>query len=795
MTGLESHPGVPLEVHLLGVAERVKNFCEDMRADGELCEVARLTALAHDLGKATKYFQDHLKGRRVNPSLSSHALLSAVIAVWHAAKDLPLRWKLLLFTAVRSHHANPMNPSEMLDTGLKYDWKYLEKQAQSIDIEQFNALLNAIGFKMQITGNLLPSFDDFRFNFSWPSLDEKDKRDISLYFTINLLLGMLVDADIRAVINMNANEDRVEIPEDIVDRYIENLPKNSPIDSLRQEFYDTVINNVRRLGLESKFLSLTAPTGIGKTLTGFCAAVRLRNMIQEETGRFPRIIYVLPFTSIIDQNFDVIGKIIENAGLPKHVLLKHHFRSNPTKSIPDLKTEDIWKALEEDRILKERDAEKLLKRYEQAYTRVDTWDGEIIITTFMRFYEMLFTNLRSEMRRLHRLAGSIVILDEVQNIPPKYWEATEKSLQFLAEEWDTRFILMTATRPALFQDTPELTQPHKKSFFSKLGRTKLYIEDESMPYMEIDRWLLPKVESAKSFMVIMNTVRSAQEVYKTLKEQFNDFELYFLSASLIPVHREARIREIKEKLDEGHRIALVATQVVEAGVDLDFDVVVRDLAPLDSFVQAAGRCNRNARTEAGGRVFLVKLINPEHNERLLALYIYDGVLIQTTEEIFQDTDVLSEKKYLELVEEYFYKLRFEGRKAQDRDLLESVSILRYDELGMFSLIDKGFDQVPVFVEFDEQAEKLVEKLQKLKDMPARTYEDRMNRRAIFKSIAPDLWGYVVNVPIEVAAETGLEQLPYASSFLWLPRTFPNFDKIYSEDTGFTRKVEHEAIFL
>ena len=793
MSGLESHPGIPLEKHLLDVAERVMKFCGDMKADGELCEVARLTALTHDLGKATGYFQDHLKGRRVNPSLSSHALLSAVIAVWYVAKDLPIQYKLPLFIAVRSHHANPTTPSEMVDVGPKHDWKYLEKQAQAVDIEQFNALLNAIEFEMQFTDKLLPSFEEFRLNFSWPSLDEK--RDISLYFTTNLLLGMLVDADIRAVIGMDANEKRQDIPENVVDYYLETLPKNSPIDTLRQEFYRTVIDNIQRRGLESKFLSLTAPTGIGKTLAGFSAAIRLRNMIQRKTGRLPRIIYVLPFTSIIDQNFDVISKVIKHAGLPENILLKHHFRASPSKNISGLEAEDVWKLLEEGSLLRERDAQKLIKRYEQAHTRVETWDGEVIVTTFVRFYETLFTNHRSEMRRLHRLAGSIVILDEVQNIPPKYWEATEKALQFFAEKWDTRFILMTATRPALLENAPELTEPRKQFFFSTLSRTKLHIESEPVPYTEVDRWLLPKIESARSFMVVMNTVRSAQEIYDALKKELKDFELYFLSASLIPVHREKRIQEIRKNVGSDNRVGLIATQVVEAGVDLDFEVVIRDLAPLDSIVQAAGRCNRNYRDKSGGKVFLVKLVNPEHGQRQLATYIYDGVLIQTTDEMLRARDMLPEKDYLPLVEGYFRKLRIEGRKSQDISLLESVDILRYDELGMFSLIEQKFNQVPVFVEFDEKAEKLIEKLRRLEKMSIKNYDDRMRRLSIFKSLAPDLWGYMVNVPVDVAADAGLTQLPYASSFLWLPRTHPNFDKIYHKDTGFVQKIEHEAVFL
>ena len=791
---LESHPGVPLEKHLCAVAERVAGFCQDMRADSALGQTAELAALCHDLGKATEFFQKHLKGESVRKSLTSHAELSAVLAVYHFAKTLPWSLKIPLFLAVRHHHTNLSSVQENLD--LKHSWEKLERQVQSINLTEFAKVCDFIGFSFSFNKSLLPRFEEFRKTFSWPADDfMRQARDLELYFTTNLLLGMLVDADIRTVIGMDANETRIEIPEDLVERYLKGLPKNSPIDLLRQEFYKTVIDNIQRLGVENEFLSLTAPTGIGKTLAGFSAAVRLRNMILKETGRSPRIIYVLPFTSIIDQNFEVIGKVIENAGLPKEVLLKHHFRANPTKSDPKLKAEDVWKALEEDKLFQNGEAEKLLRRYEQAHTRVETWDGEIIVTTFVRFYETLFTNRRSEMRRLHRLAGSVVILDEVQNIPPQYWEATEEAFQFLAEHWDTHFLLMTATRPALLHQALELTEPQKKFFFKSLSRTVLHIEHEPVGYPEIEHWLLPKIKGTKSFMVVMNTVRAAQEVYKVLKEQINDFELFFLSASLIPIHREKRISEIRNKLENGARIGLVATQVVEAGVDLDFEVVIRDLAPLDSIVQAAGRCNRNARSKTEGRVFLVKLINPKHAEKRLAMYIYDSVLIGTTEELLQTQKQLPEKDYLSLVEEYFHKLRREGRQAQDRDLLVSLKAMNYTEIGMFNLLPQSVPQVPVFVEFDEQAEKLVAKLKDIENLPAQNYQDRMKRRYEFKAIAPRLWGYVVNVPLKIAANAGLAQLPYASSFLWLQKIHPDFEKIYRKDTGFARKIEHEAIFL
>ncbi len=790
MEELYSHPGIRLKDHLVKVGENVGRFCAELYADGDFCETARLAALSHDLGKSTKYFQDHLKGKSVNPSLSSHALLSAVLSVWHFGKHLPLNLKLPLFMSIRAHHSNLSSPGNLISP--KHEWKYLEEQVKSINLKQFKDLVSSLGLSLE--GELLPGFEDFRLKFSW-AVNYELKSDIQLYFTTNLLLGMLVDADIRAVIGLEANEEAEEIPDDIVDRYIETLPKTSAITYLRQEFYKTVIQNIKRFGPEAEFLSLTAPTGIGKTFAGFSAAVRLRNMLKKESGRPPRIIYVLPFTSIIDQNFKVIGDVLKFSGITESILLKHHHRAGVNSDSRQVGVEDVWKSLEEGEILKEHQADELLKQYEKAYTRVETWDGEIIVTTFVRFFETLFTNRRSEMRRLHRLAGSIVILDEVQNIPVKYWEVTEKTLKFLREKWGTRFILMTATRPALLENAEELTKPRKEFFFNQLSRTELNVKSEPVPYPEVDDWLIPRVESAKSFMVVMNTVRSAQEVYSALKERLSDFNLYFLSASLIPVHRERRIEEIKEKLDKDEGVALIATQVVEAGVDLDFDVVIRDLAPFDSIIQAAGRCNRNSLSSSGGKVFLVKLVTENGSGRRLASFIYDGVLIETTEEIIRPHYSLPEKDYLKLVEDYFFKLRKEGRKPQDIEFLKKVEAMNYDEVGMFNLIETSFAQVPVFVEFDDRAGEIVRKLEGLERLHPENYEERMNRRKLFKTLSHDLWGYVVNVPLQVAAEVGVTQLPYASGFLWLPRSHPKFSEIYREDTGFSRKIEHAAWFL
>ncbi|WP_456370904.1 CRISPR-associated endonuclease Cas3'', partial [Thermodesulfatator atlanticus] len=317
-----SHPEVPLQTHLSEVAKRVDSFCEALSLGKEIKQAAYLAALGHDLGKATRYFQKHLQGKNVSSCLSGHALLSAVLTTNLLAKELSLPLKLSVFLAVRYHHGRPSNTGDALY--LDQDkFQTLEEQVKGIPREAFLNLLYSIGFL--VPEELTFSPRAFKRTFFWPARDlVGDSDDLSLYFTTNLLLGMLVDADIRAVIGMPANEKRTKIPEDVVDRYIQReLPKDSPIALLREEFYRTVIDNIQRLGLENKFLSLTAPTGIGKTLAGFSAAVKLRHMIYQKTGRLPRIIYVLPFTSIIDQNFNVIREVLTSADLEENIVLKH----------------------------------------------------------------------------------------------------------------------------------------------------------------------------------------------------------------------------------------------------------------------------------------------------------------------------------------------------------------------------------------------------------------------------------------------------------------------------------------
>ena len=788
-------PEEPLHFHV----GQVSKLMEEMVASNNVpvdIDVVKFIGLFHDIGKYTRYFQNHLVYGDRFGGKEHHAFISSLIIFQFIEHFLVKNSKIVTSAhlAVRHHHSN-LSDVETEFNATDPSWylnaKHVKEQIGSIleaedEIKQFYPqgtieVIKQLKEEEVVEGIREKLEDTIIFN-----------NDNSLYFNTNLLLGMLVDADIRAVIGLSANESRSNkvpyIPDNVVDEYLKGLPTLFfTINKIRSEFYTRVVENIKSFAQDSKILSITAPTGIGKTLAGFSAAVKWRNIISNKEGCIPRIIYVLPYTSIIDQNYKVICNVLEKAGIERGLVIKHHYRTSAIQN--NKRINDVWGMLEEDSIISER-LEKVVDNYEQAHTCMETWDAEIVVTTFVRFFETIFTYRRSEMRRLHRLVGSIVIFDEVQNIPACYLEVTENLLRYLCDKFNTRFLLMTATKPSLFENVPELTEPKKQFFFKKMSRTCVEVDLKEFPYNEIDLWLLPKIGSARNFMVILNTIRCAQDVYYGLKEYFDDVTLYFLSASLIPIHREKVIEEIKEKLESGVKVGLVCTQVIEAGVDIDFDVVIRDLAPLDSIVQAAGRCNRSGINELG-RVFLVRLIDDRSKD--LSHYIYDSVLLDVSLKKLKDREIFDESEYIHLVEEYFKEIR--DKKTQEDSVSKAIEQLKYDEIN-FNLIKGYIPHVPVFVEFDKRASEIIKRLEGLESIRVNTYNERMRRRRIFKLLEYEIWQYVVNVPVKIVIELGLGHLPYAKSILWLSKDgYMDFDQIYNKEVGFCRSIEHRAIFL
>lgn len=376
---------------------------------------------------------------------------------------------------------------------------------------------------------------------------------------------------------------------DRLEQHLANLKPKRPIDHLRRD--------ISRHCLDAAFrtkgvYTLTVPTGGGKTL----ASLRFALHHVQKHG-MDRVVYVIPFTSIIDQNAAVVRKIVESEGTePGTVLLEHHSNLTPE--------EQTWRG-------------KILS---------ENWDAPLIYTTMVQFLEALFGGGTRGARRMHQLANAVLIFDEVQTLPVNCVHLFNNAINFLVEQCGSTVVLCTATQPLL--DKVDLTKgairipegnelmPDVHKLFEDLRRVE--VKNRRKPggwtMGEVADLALLETDRAGSCLVIVNTKKAAQSLHRLCREQA-DHSVCHLSTNMCPAHRKAVLAEVRQRLDQRKPTLCVSTQLIEAGVDVDFGAVIRFTAGLDSIAQAAGRCNRNGRPEPG----IVHVVNPSAEDERLGM--------------------------------------------------------------------------------------------------------------------------------------------------------------------------------
>lgn len=320
--------------------------------------------------------------------------------------------------------------------------------------------------------------------------------------------------------------------------------------------------------LEPGFFSLTVPTGGGKTLSSMAFALEHARKYGKE-----RVIYVIPYTSIIEQNADVFRKALGN-----DQVIEHHSNLDDDDSTP------------------------------KARLAAENWDAPIIVTTSVQFFESLFAAKTSRCRKLHNIANSVVVLDEAQLVPVEYLEPILATMKLLCEHYKISLVMCTATQPAFekqddFPSFPGFSKGIVREIVrdvSTLYRGLKRVEVEPPADYKIPRtWekLAEDIRGIDRVLCVVSDRRSCRELFRLMPEGS-----YHLSALMCPQHRSDVIAKIKEKLQAEESIHVVSTQIVEAGVDIDFPVVYRAMAGLDSIAQAAGRCNREGKLSAEGKL-------------------------------------------------------------------------------------------------------------------------------------------------------------------------------------------------
>jgi len=761
--------GVPkkeLYEHLKGVAEDVKKSIEQIPIDDchYIAEIGYLIGISHDFGKYTSFFQEHLLKKKDWGRKSHHSFISALFSGWqvqsyveksNVSKKKTFSYLSLVAYFIVLHHHGDLGSLEADIPSSKYlkeppRFPYAEPNLreklktvyEQVDDLKRRERLSSIEENYREIG----SINDVKvFLNSWPEIltilsklnrnfnyEMADDEKIMLSLITSLLYSALIDADKRGAGKVSRIS-RKTLSENLVDKYREahfNLQSSKPINLIRNKIYDKVMHKIKGFPLQNHLLTLTAPTGSGKTLTALSAALRLRARIEKEKGYTPRIIYSLPFITIIEQNYEVIRNVL-SSGIEDFeenetsYLLKHH-------CLTDLK----YKEGREDKPL------------DEALLLVESWQSEVIVTTFVQFLHTVIGFKNKFLKKYHNIAGSIILLDEVQNIPIEYWDLVGKVIKLLAVHFGCYFVLLTATRPLILaeEDTVELVE-NSQDYFKELNRVVIKLDINRRSIEEFVEWLRDNYDSKKSYLIVANTIRSSKEIYEKIKDCNLSSHLFYLSTNIVPKQRTNRIKTVKNLLDSCNKPIVVSTQVVEAGVDLDFDAVIRDIGPIDSIIQIAGRCNREyGKTQREAYVFSL-----DH----FAGYVYGKIHPDVSKKLLGNQEI-QESDFYELTNRYFEEVRCKINDDASKYIWEAMLELRFYkknppqrngyniQVSEFQLIDEKGEYVDIFVELDEEAQAIWKKYCE------QVYgeKDSLKRRLTYLSIRRKFRSYIVSTRVD-----------------------------------------------
>ena len=721
-----------------------------------------LSGLLHDIGKANSWFQDRVNGKDSGRSkYSNHSSPSAIIS-WYISSAINLngqelnRVRLSVFVSILRHHSN-LKESWADEVML---WKHRLKSSDENHLAILNAQLNSMDL-MGIEGWLNEMVKEFELPLTIPELKPElitkaiisasSLRLMDSFKTLEDVIdflgvysGLLQFDKIHSAVGAIERK-RFYLPEDSAQKYIkECIPEeNTKLAKIRTDLSDELERELLRHSNEH-FFTLTAPTGSGKTLAVLNAVLKLRKNIGEKEGIISSIIYCLPFTSIIDQNYVVYREVLENAGLSvnSELLLKHHHLSDPVyvSSDPEFNT----------------DGSELF---------TETWQSEFVVTTFYQLLNGIITPRNKNLKRFVSLKNAIVIMDEVQAVPHRYWEPIRKLFQIIGNRLNTRFILMTATQPLLFTNdmAAELLPEHRK-YFRQLSRIRLVNKADSDTPLE-DFFTIVLDESQKnpdqSRMCVLNRKSSVNKLYLIFKEGLPDRNVYALSTNLTPKDRKKRIEDIRDSLKSEIPCFIVTTQLIEAGVDISVDVVDRDMAPLDSIIQSAGRCNRHG-SEIKGIVNLWSLTD-KHGK--LWKKVYDPFLIDVTSEVLVGKKLIKEKEFLGLGRAYFKRI-CERSEQDPKKVSKSLIDGKFSEIEThFKLIEDDGPRQSYFIIQSPKDREIWEQYGELNQI-----EESLERKKTFSKFKAEFMDRIVQV---YARSSGEGIMPVESSL-----------GLYTEDLGY-----------
>ncbi len=672
----------PLRDHLRLVAQRAKEYADIFGAGEE----AYLAGILHDLGKYGELFQKRLTGEEKGIDHWSAGAWAALTNF----RDNGIGLASAL--AIEGHHIGLLRNRSLR----RYRTPSITMEATPQELRLSNPDFQALLERLRSDGLEMPPPTNIQTVCSWPGVNASDM------LNERMLFSALVDADfIETEAWFKADEFgkrqyrkpglplQAKEAADWLRQYMVGLVEASTASpSVQQMRHDLLEACLVSADLPTGLFTLTAPTGSGKTLS--MLAFALNHAIKHNLRR---VVLVIPYLTIIEQTVQAYRSVFEkhlSSNQLDQYILEHH-------SLSGTRTQDekhnAWDIDNRRQLLSEN------------------WDAPIVITTNVQFLESLFSNRPSACRKLHRLADSIILFDEVQTMPTSLVIPTLATLSRLTERYGSTVVFATATQPAFSHLDKNIKQhctsgwqpreivPSGLDLFGRARRTRYNwpAADITLSWPE----LAQKLEKQQQVLCVVNLKRHATQVFNALKR--NDTgSVFHLSTNMCPAHRRVVLEKVRQLLREGYPCRLISTQCIEAGVDVDFPVVYRAMGPLDAIAQAAGRCNRNGKLPTEGQVYVFM---PE-SEQMLKQFPdsgYEQAARLTTVLLNQFGSSGLDMDKPATFEDYYkrlYSVRGIGAANQEKDALYDA-ISRQDFVDVakeYRIIDK--ESINVLVPYD-----------------------------------------------------------------------------------------------
>jgi CRISPR-associated helicase Cas3/CRISPR-associated endonuclease Cas3-HD len=572
-------------------------------------EFGYICGILHDIGKYSQDFQKKLHGEILNVDHSS--------AGAQVAKNLygEAMGKLLSY-CIAGHHSGLLNHGTPASTeGTLY--ARLHK-----NLEDFNAYKNELEW---ISNKKLPNFPI--------TLIDREYQGFMFSFFVRMIFSCLVDADfidtenyLSNVLKPRGSGATVVQLNTIFSKFILNLSNDkTKINTKRREILERCLHMANS---NPGLFTLTVPTGGGKTYSSLAFALN-----HAAVNNLERIIYVIPYTSIIEQNAKVFKDVLGDENILEHHC-NYQFDSNNSENLQSVN--------------------------EKLKLASENWDIPIVVTTNVQFFESLFSNRSSKCRKIHNLSKSVIIFDEAQMLPIQYLIPCLLAVSELVKNYGTTAVLCTATQPSVNELLPLSIRPvemmhNPRQLYNDFKKVKIIKKDKMN-----DDDLANEINKIKQVLCIVNTRKHAKEIFNKLKGKNNTFHL---SSLMCPIHRQETFRKIRQNLKDKKPCKVISTQLIEAGVDVDFPIVYRAIAGIDSIVQSAGRCNREGKLETG-YVFIFDPVSEYAKIR--------GYLERTASVAHMVLRKYEDPISLEAIDYYFKMLYdIEGKKALDKkDILD-----------------------------------------------------------------------------------------------------------------------------